>query len=269
MLLKADAPCLLVISERSLAIKQTLKERKALVKVLAALSGDQGLSILSGRPVDLIIMHLHSDWQPDAELLRHIRTFFPYLPVVILAESSTLAGAEACAGLSTQGYLRMPASGGELWRAIDMALFAYPGGEPPGQATGARRKEVARAVSMIHSRHHEGISAQKVAQEANVSRNHLGSLFKKETGHTLSEYINLCRVSTAMRVISREADLGFGQVAGRSGFSSESYLSKVFKRLLDMTPKKFRQEIIAKGPAGPSWCEGLIQDMFQRGAKPT
>jgi AraC-like DNA-binding protein len=266
---KSDAPRLLVLSEQALELKQTLENYQGRVKVLCAMAADDGLSLLSGRSVDLVILHLHSDWQPDIEVLRHIRMFFPYLPVVILAECSTLAGAESCAGLSTQGYLRMPASGGELWRAIDKALFVYPCGELPGGAKGARRKEVAQALSTIHARHHEGISAQKVARKVNMSRNHLGSLFKAEMDRTLSEYINLCRVATAMRIISREADLGFGQVAGRAGFSSESYLSKVFKRLLDMTPKSFRQKIIAKGPAASAWCETLIHGMFQRGDKHT
>lgn len=263
------APCLLIVSEHALDIKQTLKQYKPAMEVLTALTGEEGLSLLSGRPVDLVVLYLRSDWQPDLEILRHIRMFFPYLPVVILAEASSLAGAEACAGLSTQGYLRLPVSGGELWRAIDTALFAYPGGDLPAGAPAARRKEVARALAIIQARHHEGISARMVAREVNLSRNHLGFLFKAETGHTLSEYINLCRVATAMRIISREPDLGFVLVAGRAGFSSESYLSKVFKRLLEMTPKTFRQDVVSKGPAAPAWCGALIQDMFQRAAKST
>ncbi len=264
MHLKNDVPLVLIIAERALELKQKLKAQENRASVLTAADGDHGLNLLTGHSVEVVILHMHSDWQPDVEFLRHIRTFFPYLPVVILAESSTLAGAEACAGLSTQGYLRLPVSSGEMWRAIDTALFACPYVGLPGDQVTIRRTEVARAISLIHTQHQEGLSPSQVAHQVHMSRNHLGGLFKAETGLTLSEYINLCRVASAMRIISRQTDLGFSQVAGQTGFSSESYFSKVFKRLLGMNPKGFRKIIVSKGLAAAGWCESLIQDMFAK-----
>jgi len=266
---KTDPSCLLVISEQFQELKQKLGLCQAPVRVLCASSGDEGLGILSEWQVEAVVLHLHSDWRPDVEILRHIRTFFACLPVVILAEESSLAGAEACAGLSTQGYLRLPVSAGELWRAVEAALFAYTGGEPRPARTTARRKEVEQALSLIHARHQEGLSAHEVALGVHMSRNHLGSLFKAETNHTLSEYISLCRVATALRLITREPDLGFAQVAGRSGFSSESYFSKVFKRLLDVSPKDFRQMVLSGGPAAAARCQGRLQDLWHRQRKIT
>jgi two-component system, response regulator YesN len=259
---KSHLPIVLIISEYSAELKRKLELLEKKYVVLTAMNGDQGLKVLNSQEHDVILLHLHSDWQSDVELLRHIRLFFPYLPVVILAESSTLAGAEACAGLSTQGYLRMPASPGEIWRAAESALFAYSRSVKPNNRSVASRNEVVRALSIINAQHQTGLSPQKVAQQVHMTRNHLGSLFKSETGQTLSEYINKCRVASAMRSICEQADLGFSRVAEISGFSSESYFSKVFKKLSDMTPKRFRQTVMAKGPSASGWCEKLIQNMF-------
>jgi AraC-like DNA-binding protein len=266
---KATTPRVLVISEQSHELKQKLEHYGAPAKLLVTLSGDEGLSVLSERPVEAVLLHLHSDWQPDVELLRHIRTFFPYLPVVILAECSTLAGAEACAGFATQGYLRLPLSAGELWRTVESALFACNSGGPLGFKPAMRRKEVDQALSLIQTKHREGISARQVAQQVCLSRNHLGSLFKKYTGHTLSEYINLCRVATAACLIGREPDLGFAQVAGRAGFSSESYLCKVFKRLLGVSPNNFRRKVLREGPQATAHWEALLRDLMQPQGKNT
>ena len=262
MELKENTPLVLIISKRSLELKQKLKAQANQAMIITANDAEQGLAILASHPVEVVIIHLRSEWQPDVELLRHIRMFFTQLPVVILAECSTLAGAEACAGLSTQGYLREPVSPGEVWRTIDNALFAMPQVRLPGHQSVSRRNEVAQAMLVIQAKHQEGLSPTQVAQQVHLSRNHLGALFKDETGHTLSEYINICRVASAMRIISRQTDLGFSRVAGMAGFSSESYFSKVFKKLLKITPKSYRQSILDKGPAAVGWCENLIQGMF-------
>ena len=267
MELKENTPLVLIISKRSLELKQKLKAQANQAMIITANDAEQGLAILASHPVEVVIIHLRSEWQPDVELLRHIRMFFTQLPVVILAECSTLAGAEACAGLSTQGYLREPVSAGEVWRTIDNALFAMPQVRLPGNQSASRRNEVAQAMLVIQAKHQEGLSPTQVAQQVHMSRSHLGALFKDETGHTLSEYINICRVASAMRIISRQTDLGFSRVAGMAGFSSESYFSKIFKKLLKITPKSYRQSILDKGPAAIGWCENLIQGMFNRHPK--
>ena len=262
MELKNNTPLVLIISNRSLELKQKLEAHANQAMIITANDGEQGLAILASHPVEVAIIHLRSEWQSDVELLRHIRMFFNQLPIVILAECSTLAGAEACAGLSTQGYLREPVSAGEVWRTIDNALFAMPQVRLLGNQSVSRRNEVAQAMLLIQAKHQEGVSPTQVAQQVHMSRNHLGALFKSETGHTLSEYINICRVASAMRIISRQTDLGFSRVAEMAGFSSESYFSKVFKKLSKMTPKSYRQKIMNKGPAAVGWCESLIQGMF-------
>ncbi len=268
----AARPLVLIVSEQARELRDKLQTHRPGAEVLAALSGDKGLRLLSARPVEVVLLHLHSDWEPDLELLRGLRSYHPGLPVVIMAECATVAGAEACARLCTQGYVRMPCSPGELWRALDAALAAFPGqGLPePGAAPPAppappvaRRKEVAQAVGFIHAHHQTGITPRQVAHQVHLSRNHLGGLFKAETGHTLSEYINLCRVASAMRIIAQQPDLGFSLVAERVGFRSESYFSKVFKRLVGMPPKSYRQKAMSQGRAAVAWREGMIRVLFR------
>ena len=205
-----------------------------------------------------------SDDAPTPHLIR-----FAALREARALPFSLTPGAEACAGLSTQGYLRLPVSPGELWRAIDNALFAFSHARRPRVQNLSNRNEVAQAMSLIQAKHHKGIGPDQVAHEVGMSRNHLGRLFKAETGHTLSEYINICRVSSAMRIINQHMDMGFSQVAGRAGFSSESYFSKLFKRLLGISPKTFRLSLKNKGMAASSWCEALIRDLLDESCEKT
>ncbi|KMY66028.1 hypothetical protein AAU61_18855 [Desulfocarbo indianensis] len=259
-----EATKVLIISELGEQIKKKLQKRRPQGAVLAAATAEQGVKLLAGGGSEIVLLHLGSDWEPDLESLRRVRAFFPGLPVVVLAECSTVAGAEACARLSTQGYLRLPAGSGEIWRALDAALETRQGGASFPALHGVSHQEVLQAAAVIHAGHRQGLTPAAVAREVHLSRNHLASLFKAATGHTLSGYINLCRVASAMRLIGREPGLGFSRVAERSGFSSESYLSKVFKRWAGSTPKEFRQAMADKGPAAADWLETIIRAMFER-----
>jgi len=259
-----EAPKVLIISSLSEELKEKLRKRRPHWAILAAANGEQGARLLTGGMSESVLFHLASDWEPDLEALRRLRAIFPGLPVVVLAECSTVAGAEACARLSTQGYLRLPASSGEIWRALDAALEARRDGVQFSAFPGTGKKEVLQAAALIQAEHQKGLAPGMVAREVHLSRNHLASIFKAATGHTLSGYINLCRVASAMRLISREPGLGFSQVAERSGFSSESYLSKVFKRWAGLTPKEFRQAVTARRPDAADWLEAFIRAMFNR-----
>lgn len=73
----------------------------------------------------------------------------------------------------------------------------------------------------------------------NVSPNYLSGLFKRETGQTLTEFVNLRRVSAAKRLLST-TNLQVQTVAQHCGILDVHYFSKLFKRYVGVTPKEYR-----------------------------
>jgi AraC-like DNA-binding protein len=71
-----------------------------------------------------------------------------------------------------------------------------------------------------------------------VNPNYLSALFKRETGLTLTQYIQAMKIEEAKRLmLSREHSLG--NIADMLGFSSLSYFSRVFKRLCRISPRAY------------------------------
>ncbi|MBR5782589.1 MAG: helix-turn-helix transcriptional regulator [Clostridia bacterium] len=81
-----------------------------------------------------------------------------------------------------------------------------------------------------------------LAKLQNISAAYLSALFKKETGQTLTDYVNLKRVEYAKKLL-RETDLQVQEIACQSGISDIHYFSRVFKKYANITPKGYRKFI--------------------------
>jgi AraC-like DNA-binding protein len=61
------------------------------------------------------------------------------------------------------------------------------------------------------------------------------------SGLTTSDFVNLIRVKKAVELIKTDNFL-FSEVAFRVGFSSQSYFTKCFKKVYNVTPKEYFEE---------------------------
>lgn len=87
----------------------------------------------------------------------------------------------------------------------------------------------------------ERLTLNEVAAVFGLSPNYLSVLFKKTCSVGFSEYITQMKVSKAKSMLL-EQDLKVYEVADQLGFESAFYFSKVFKKVMGMSPREFVQE---------------------------
>lgn len=85
------------------------------------------------------------------------------------------------------------------------------------------------------------LSLKANAEALNVNASYLSTLFKKETGLTLTDYVNRKRVEHAIYLLN-STDLPISAVGQRCGIQDDNYFTKIFKKYTTITPKQFRQE---------------------------
>ena len=98
---------------------------------------------------------------------------------------------------------------------------------------------VQKAVTCIEADPAGNLNLRTLSQRLNVSSSYLSSLFKKETGQTLTDYITRHRIRQAQHLL-KTTRLQIQTVAQHCGFVDVHYFSKVFKRIVGVTPKEFR-----------------------------
>ncbi|MBQ7046079.1 MAG: helix-turn-helix domain-containing protein [Clostridia bacterium] len=98
---------------------------------------------------------------------------------------------------------------------------------------------VQKTVVYIDSDLCADLKLSSLAQMHNVSASYLSAQFKKETGSTLTEYVNNKRIKNAMHLL-KTTNLQVQTVAQHSGILDMQYFTKLFKKYTGQTPKEFR-----------------------------
>lgn len=86
------------------------------------------------------------------------------------------------------------------------------------------------------------LGLKNLATQLNVNPSYLSTLFKKETGSTLTEYVNQKRIEHAVFLLNT-SNLQIQMIAQYSGIADVNYFTKTFKKIIGITPKEYRDNI--------------------------
>jgi AraC-like DNA-binding protein/quercetin dioxygenase-like cupin family protein len=132
---------------------------------------------------------------------------------------------------------------------IKASLFAslghaLPYTSLPNLDTRAKRNEMVIQPLLQHLSHHfhEPMSVELAAQICCVSPNYFCHLFKKATGKTLLEYVNMLRIHEAEQLL-RTRRYSIEQVALRVGYSNMTYFGRIFKKFKNRTAREYMNSL--------------------------
>lgn len=98
---------------------------------------------------------------------------------------------------------------------------------------------VQQAMISIDANLAGSLSLRSLSESLNISSSYLSTIFKKETGQTLTDYIAGRRVDRAAELL-RTTRLQVQTIAQHCGIVDVHYFSKIFKKVTGMTPKEYR-----------------------------
>lgn len=95
------------------------------------------------------------------------------------------------------------------------------------------------AVTYIAEHYYEKLNISQVAAQVGLSEGHFSRVFKKYTGMPFREYLCRIRVEESKHLL-RATDYSLSDIAIAVGFPDQSYYSKIFKRIVGISPGQFR-----------------------------
>ncbi len=98
---------------------------------------------------------------------------------------------------------------------------------------------IGKAIMTIESDISAELSLSNLASQLNISSSYLCSLFKKETGKTITEYIAEKRIKRAKKLL-KTTNLQIQTIATHCGMPDVGYFSKLFKKQTGKTPREYR-----------------------------
>lgn len=100
---------------------------------------------------------------------------------------------------------------------------------------------IQKVITQIESDIASDLSLNNLAKIFEVNPSYLSSLFKKETGNTLTDYVNKQRIERAKELLV-STNIQIQNIAQRCGMLDVNYFTKTFKKYTDLTPKKYREK---------------------------
>ena len=105
---------------------------------------------------------------------------------------------------------------------------------------GVFSRPVVLAQDYIRAHLSERIRVSELADVVGLNESYLSTLFKRETGLSVTEYVQRERIATAKNML-KYSDYTAQQIATALGFSSQSYFTKVFRQTTGHTPTDYRR----------------------------
>ena len=84
------------------------------------------------------------------------------------------------------------------------------------------------------------LALDTISDELFMSKYYMCRIFKEYTGFTISEYVNTLRIKKATQILE-SSNLSISDVAAELGFESASYFERIFKKIMNVTPLKYRK----------------------------
>ena len=239
--------------------------------VYGCYSVPQAVEILQENAIDLLITDIEMPGQDGFELLKWIRERGMVVDTVLLTSYADFSYARAAVSFQCFEYLLKPVETAVLrgvmerlverrkQRERDRRLMEYgnhwmlrrEGEETEGEErtdgeTGGQEKEgqeghLIQEIQGYIREHLDEVSRSRLAQVFYLSPNYLSKLFRKETGDSLSEFIQQERMQKAKQLLRQEG-MSISRIAEETGYPSFAHFSKQFKKFVGMSPNEYRRK---------------------------
>ena len=97
-----------------------------------------------------------------------------------------------------------------------------------------------RIVHYLEEHFSEPFSLDRLAQELKYGKNYLCGVFKKDTGTTILDCLNMIRIRQAAELLTY-SDISIAQVSELCGFASPHNFNRVFSKYVGVTPGQCRR----------------------------
>lgn len=208
---------------------------------------------------DLVLMDINlSGTQDGIALAGEIRDRFQ-IPIVYITAYADPATLERAKPTHPFGYVLKPFTETDLRVTIELALFrlhseATQQSKPRSPETsdsapvslhkhmqpdGLPASKLRKVLDYVDNHLNQELSLETMASDVGLTTYYFARLFKQSTGKSFHQYVIYQRVENAKQLL-QQSELAIAQIAAECGFANPSHLAFHFKRIVGVTPKKFR-----------------------------
>lgn len=101
-------------------------------------------------------------------------------------------------------------------------------------------RQIQSAKKYIEEHFNENLQLEDVAEQVYLAPTYFGVWFKKETGDSFNSYLTSVRMEKAKKLL-QDIQYNISEIAGMVGYQDKRYFSRLFKKIVGVTPKEYRK----------------------------
>jgi two-component system response regulator YesN len=232
-------------------LKKSLDWEKYDCEVVATAgnAAEGNLAIRLWRP-DILITDIKMPGEDGLTMLAGLRSEFPVMQVAVLSGYRDFEYAQRAIRLGVSRFLLKPSSLEDMQEALSCMTSALSENGSAREAEdmaqrvegGATSFVVDQALQYMEEHFSEKVMLQDVATHCYVSQWHLSKMLHKYLEKNFYEIINDFRIEKAKELLN-DPRLTVSGVCELVGYSDPAHFSKVFKKIVGVNPKVYRETL--------------------------
>lgn len=258
---------LLLVEDEKIILNGILRhvswEELGISDLRAASSADEALTIFSVFHPDIVLTDIRMPGMTGLAMVRRMREQNPELPVILMTGFSDREYLKSAIDIGVISFLEKPIEPEELRRAIRKAVAVASAKSPEVDKPQAPRSPQIPEAPKAETWHEESektdviiesvkayieahfadpeLRLSEVADAVFLTPTYLSSLFKKNVGTTIGQFITDRRIAEAKQLLL-DPRYKFYDIAERIGYRDENYFARTFRKNTGMTPSEYRRK---------------------------
>ena len=107
---------------------------------------------------------------------------------------------------------------------------------------GLQKDPVAQSINFMLENLNSNMRLKELAKSVTLSESHYSRIFSDKTGHSPIDYFNQLKIQRACRLLDIP-NLSVAEVAGELGINDPFYFSRLFKKIMGISPRNYRNRL--------------------------
>ena len=212
-------------------------------------NGPQALELIAKQKPFIALMDVNMPGMAGLDVIEEIQNRGIGTRFIIISGHDEFQYARRACHLGVVDYLLKPIDRGELVELLKKVLEQIRK-EQLTQKVFVEKEDTTKEKILGYIQDHfteQQFSLGQLAEEFHLSQSYVTRLIKQETGSSFSELLTRMRIDRAVSLLVQSPDMKLVEIAERTGFASQHYLSRVFQENIGFSPADYR-EYIRKNP---------------------
>ena len=213
-------------------------------KIYEAENGQEAIDLLLKYQPDILLLDVQMPLKNGLDVMKEAERAGLHPIVVILSGYDEFKYAQQALRFGAKEYLQKPSRAADILKCLNRLVDDSLGLEEPcvQEEENGTNQLVKRAKEYIAEHYMENITLSDTAEILGITGGYLSTLFQKSLQCGFIDYLNRVRIERACCYLEQNYFKTY-EIAYKVGFRDEKYFSKVFKKVMGMSPKEYRMSV--------------------------